>query len=122
MKRLSEFEDEKALDLLTVISEPIVEIMSDESFQKAFQAGSGQKIVDVVNLIIKEHKKAVISILAAFNDVPVEEYHYNLVTLIKDVLYVFSDPLLTDFFPMQGQNTLNSVFGSATENTEEGVQ
>lgn len=122
MKRLSEFTDDKALDLLCEIAEPISEIFSDEKVSKSMEKGSGKTVLDVVKLVIKEHRKAVISIMAAFNEVPYEDYHYNLVTLISDVMTLVNDKELTDFFTLQGQMNSNSSFGSVTANTEEGVQ
>ena len=61
MKRLSEYKDEEALDLLADILSPTVEIMQDEAVQKFFNKGDeNMTVADVVTLVIKTHKKAVI--------------------------------------------------------------
>ena len=119
MRRLSDFKDDEALDVLCDLIEPACEIMADETVQKAFEQGSGMTMVQAVKLIIKGHKRAVMEIMAALEGVPVEEFHCNLLTLPMQVMQILNDNDLKNFFTLQGQTDSLTDSGSATENTEE---
>ena len=121
MKKLSEYKDEEALDLLADILSPTVEIMQDEAVQKFFNKGDEKMTVaDVVTLVIKTHKKAVMQIMAALEGVPSEEYHCNIFTLPAQLMQVVNDPDLRAFFALQGQTDSASTSGSATGLSEDG--
>ena len=121
MKRLSEYKDEEALDLLADILNPTVEIMQDEAVQKFFNKGDeNMTVADVVTLVIKTHKKAVMQIMAALEGVPSEEYHCNIFTLPVQLMQVVNDPDLRAFFALQGQTDSASTSGSATGISEDG--
>lgn len=121
MKRLSEYKDEEALDLLADILSPTVEIMQDEAVQKFFNKGDeNMTVADVVTLVIKTHKKAVMQIMAALEGVPSEEYHCNIFTLPVQLMQVVNDPDLRAFFASQGQTDSASTSGSATGISEDG--
>ena len=121
MKRLSEYKDEEALDLLADILSPTVEIMQDEAVQKFFNKGDeNMTVADVVTLVIKAHKKAVMQIMAALEGVPSEEYHCNIFTLPAQLMQVVNDPDLRAFFALQGQTDSASTSGSATGLSEDG--
>lgn len=121
MKRLSEYKDEEALDLLADILSPTVEIMQDESVQKFFnKSDENMTVADVVTLVIKAHKKAVMQIMAALEGVPSEEYHCNIFTLPAQLMQVVNDPDLRAFFALQGQTDSASTSGSATGLSEDG--
>lgn len=119
MKRLSEFKDEQALDLLAEVFEPAIEIMSDNDFLKALDNNR----VEAVKIAINKHKKSVMSVLAAMEGVPVEEYHCSFFTLpvrlIELISEIMKEPELMAFFIPQGKKKSETTFGSATENTEE---
>ena len=119
MRRLSDFKDDEALDVLCDLIEPACVIMADETVQKAFEQGSGMTMVQAVKLIIKGHKRAVMEIMAALEGVPVEEFHCNLLTLPMQVMQILNDNDLKNFFTLQGQTDSLTDSGSATENTEE---
>lgn len=119
MKRLSDFKDEEALDVLCEIIEPACEIMADERVQKAFEKGSGFTVVQAVKLIIKEHKRAVMQVMAALECVPFEEYHCNLLTLPIQIMQIVNDNDLLTFFQSQVQTDSLTNSGLAMENTEE---
>ena len=121
MKKLSEYKDEEALDLLADILSPTVEIMQDEAVQKFFNKGDeNMTVADVVTLVIKSHKKAVMQIMAALEGVPSEEYHCNIFTLPVQLMQVVNDPDLRAFFALQGQTDSASTSGSATGISEDG--
>ena len=64
---------------------------------------------------IKNHKKAIIAIMAATAGAKPEDYEVNLLTLPMKLLEILNDPEVISLFPSQGQTKTFS--GSATENT-----
>ena len=115
MKKLSEYQDEAALELLADIIEPAGEIMSDEEVGKAY-AKSKFKAISVA---LRNHKSAIIKILATLDGVPVEEYKCNVFTLPIKLLEILGDPELGQLFTLQGQTGDATSSGSASENIEE---
>ena len=114
MKKLSEYKDEEALDLLADLMEPVTEIITDKEVVEAFFKKTR---LSGIMLAIKKHKKAVFECMAILDGVPVEEYHCNLITLPKTILAVVNDKEFLTFFKSQGQEYLEEESsGSATEN------
>ena len=117
MRKISEYRDEEALDLLADIMEPAMVIFADPDVRKAFEH---EHIIKAVRVAIKAHKRSVMEILARMENTPVEEYHCNVLTLPARLLEVLNDRELLGFFTEQAQSTnLNAVSGPATANTEE---
>lgn len=118
MKKLSEIKDEEALDVLVDLLDPVVEIFGDKKIAEAYRSGNRVK---TVQMAIKEHKKAVITMMAVLEGVPVEDFHCNLFTLPKQLLTIFNDPELTSFFDVQGEKDSVIPSGSVTETTTDGA-
>lgn len=116
MKKLSEYKDEEALDLLATIIDPVARMLSDKDF--ASKCTNAPAII-VAREALKTHKKELVEILAAFEQVPVELYHFNVLSLLVDVTKLFSDDEFMEFFTLQGQLKDRMSSGSATGNTEE---
>lgn len=123
MKKLSDFKDEQALDLLAEIFEPAVNVMSDDEFLKAWDRG---KRMEAVKAAIKNHKSDVMKVLAAMEGVPVDEYHCNIFTLpirLGEIIgEIMKEPELMAFFTPQGRKKSETTSGSVTESTEENGQ
>ena len=100
MKRLSEYRDEEALDLMADLLEPFVKIFGDEEFAKQYRAG---KTLQAVKVAIKGHKKDVKEILAIMEGVPLEEYHCDILTLPMRLLEILNDEKLQQVFTSQVQ-------------------
>ncbi len=115
MKKLLEYENEEALDLLADIIEPAADIFSDKAIAAAW---SKNKRTKAVSIAIKNHKKSVIAILAALEGVPVSEYKCNILTLPATLLSLLNDPELLAFFKSQVQSMEEIVSTPAMENTE----
>ncbi len=118
MKKLSEYKDEDALELLADLITPISEIASDKKVISAFRKKS--KLAGI-SVAIKQHKKAVMECLAILEGVSLEDYHCNIITLPKTILEIINDTELADFFVSQSQQMDKESSGSATENSEEKV-
>lgn len=96
--KLSEFKNEEALDLLIDIIDPISALFTDEEFVREARRNSQ---IMAIKVGLKNHKKEVIEILARLNKTPVEEYECNLITITKDLIDLFNDKEIKDFFTYQ---------------------
>lgn len=115
MKKLSEYHDEEALDLLADIIDPVTEILADKEVVNTFLKKSKLQGTSVA---IKKHKKAIMKCLAVLEGVPVKDYHCNIVSLPKTILEILNDNELMDFFKSQSQQMEEESSGSATANSE----
>ena len=113
--KLSEYQGEAALDILADLIEPAGEIMSDKEIGDVFKKNRFKAI----GLAIRNHKKAVMQILATMDGVPVEEYKCNVFSLPVKILELLNDPDIVQLFQYQGQTGDANSSGSASENTEE---
>lgn len=116
MKKLSEYRDEEALDLLADLLEPISALSADEDFRAAFSSGKRMKAAKIA---LKNHKPEVMQILAACEGVPVEEYHCNILSVPLRFMELVSDKELVTGFTSQVQRMASTPSGPVTENTEE---
>ena len=113
--KLSEYQGEAALDILADLIEPAGEIMSDKEIGEVFKKNRFKAI----GLAIRNHKKAVIQIMATMDGVPVDEYKCNVFTLPVKILELLNDSELIRLFTYQGQTGDANSSGSASENIEE---
>ena len=113
--KLSEYQGEDALDILADLIEPVGEIMSDKEIGEVFKKNRFKAI----GLAIKNHKKAVMQIMATIDGVPVEEYKCNVFTLPVKILELLNDQDIVQLFTYQGQTGGANSSGSASENIEE---
>ena len=97
IRKLTDIQDDEALDVLAEIMDPLVEILSDPKI-KELQGQEGVTRLVIVKYVIKEHKTSIIHILAALEGVPVEEYHCNILTLPVAVLEILNDPEVSKLF------------------------
>ena len=110
--------NEEALDLFADLLDPAAEIILDNDIISVFR--NGGKPIDAVKAAIKNHKAAVIEILALIDDVPVEDYRVNVLALPVKLLRLFNQPEIKELFIGQSQKSAASS-GSAMENTEDGA-
>ena len=113
--KLSEYQGEAALDILADLIEPAGEIMSDKEIGEVFKKNRFK----AVGLAIKNHKRAVMQILATMDGVSVDEYKCNVFTLPVKILEILNDPELVQLFTYQGQTGDANSSGSASVNIEE---
>lgn len=115
--RLSDVKGEQALDILADIIEPAVKIMSDPALKKIKE--DGLPMVMAMPILLRNHKRSIIEILAVLEGKPYNEYveEVSLMTLPTRLLEMLNDPMLIEVFQSQTQ-TESTSFGSATENTE----
>lgn len=113
--RLSDIKGEAALDVFVNIIDPASEILTDDDLRRLVMSNATK--MELVKTAIKNHKKAVLEILAALEGKTPEEYEVNVLTLPAKLIEIFNDPELVSLFQLQGQTPTSS--GSATANTEE---
>ena len=89
--------------------------MSDKEIGDVFKKNRFKAI----GLAIRNHKKAVMQIMATMDNVPVDEYKCNVFTLPVKILELLNDPSLIQLFTYQGQTGDAKSSGSASENTGE---
>lgn len=95
MRKLSEIKGEEALDVIAEIIEPAAEIFTDENVKKALKSESRIK---AAKIILKDHKKAILALMAALEETPVEEYKPTLLALPALIIGVLNDPELQSLF------------------------
>ena len=113
--KLSEYQGEAALEILADLIEPAGEIMSDKEIGEVFKKNRFRAI----GLAIKNHKKAVMQIMATMDGASVDEYKCNVFTLPVKILDLFNVPALVQLFTYQGQTGDAKSSGSVSENTGE---
>lgn len=117
MKRLSDYRNGEALDLLVEILEPATEMMSDKDVISKLY--SKDQRMEGVKLMIAKHKSAVIKILAALDGVKPSDYEFGFFTLPMRLLEVLNDKELLSFFMEQQTLSSENTSMSASANTEE---
>ena len=116
--KLSELKGEEALDVLADLIEPAAEIMTDKEVVDAVRSGATLK---GVKKAIKNHKRAVITMLAVLDRQDPEQYTVNFVTLPVKLLELMNDLELKSLFISQGQKGDAASSGSVSENIEKAV-
>lgn len=112
--RLCEFQDEKAIEVLAELIEPVSEIAMDENVKKVFKKNKPAAVKEM----LKNHARAVMRIMAALDGIPVEEYHCNVLTLPKKLMEIINDTDVMSLFTDAGTENIGESSGSATVNTE----
>lgn len=89
MRKLSEIRGEDALDVLADLLEPVSEIFTDNEFINKIRGGEKMK---ACTLAIRNHKAAVLRILATLNGVAPEAYNPSLAEIPILLLQLLNDP------------------------------
>lgn len=112
--------NEEQLELFADLIEPAAEIMGDKQIAKLLQSGS--KPAKAVKYAIKNHKQAVIEMLARLDGVDPEDYIVpGPIGLSMKLINLFNNPEIKSLFIVQGQNEIAADSGPATENIGDGV-
>lgn len=121
MKKLSEYKDEEAIEVLADILDPVATMAMDKGLVDDVKNNfsKGEHRIRIISRALKEHKKEVFQILAALERVPVEEYHCNISTLPAQILSILNDKDLMSYFLSSAETEDVNASGSVTGNTEE---
>ena len=116
MRKITDIKGEAALDVLADIIEPVGVIMTDPKVQEIVKE---KNKLALVALILKEHKKPIIEIMATLDGVSVKEFtkNMNILTLPYKVMELFNDKDLISFFTYAGsmEDVISSI--ESAENT-----
>lgn len=100
--KITDFKNEDALDLIMNCIDPCVEIFGDKKITDAFRNHKDRNdLVKIAKLALKEHKKAVIEILAYTSGVKPKDYKANAFEIINQVLELLNDESILSFFSSQ---------------------
>ncbi len=110
--RLSEFKDEKAIEVVAKLLVPIANIADNAKNAKAKDKG----VVEFASSLLQNSPKDVKAMLAILNDKNPADYHCSAATVLMDVFNMLNDPELLELFGLQRQTLASS--GSASGITE----
>lgn len=94
--KLSEIKGEQALEVLADLMEPVAEICSDEEITNLLN--EDVQVLKIAQKMLKNHKKAVITILAVLDGKDPENYEVNILTLPVKLFEVLNDKRLQQLF------------------------
>lgn len=114
--KLSEIKGEKAIEVIAEIIEPATEIMTDTEFRDIARK---RNIPKAVSVALKNHKKSVLTILAALDGEDPEHYEPTLLSLPAKLLELFNDPELMELFSSQDHPSENQSSGPVLVNIED---
>lgn len=116
--KLSQFENEEALEVLEKIMNPIAAIVTDSKIKKLLQDNKPQ--IFIAKEIVKNYKKEVIEILSALNGKTPDTYKFTLISLLKEISELMDElkdeSELRTVFQLQSQMTEEESSGSVVEN------
>lgn len=115
MRRLSEFRGVDAVDVLAELMVPAVNIMQDERIQNMLK--KQVTVAELASFAVKNYRDDIFSVLTIMSGE--DEYNPNVFELLNDVIEIFSDTELLDFFGSQAQLNTSDAFGLAMEATTE---
>ena len=94
--KLSEVKGEKAIEMFADLLEPVSKILSDEEVAESIK--NDEPKMQIIKKMLKKHSAEVVEMLAILDDVPVEEYEVNFVTLPSKLIELFNDEAVTQLF------------------------
>lgn len=110
--RLSDFKDEKGVEIIAKLLVPIKNIASNPKNAEARKEGDWA----FASAMLQNSPRDAMDMLAILHEQDPKDYHCSAATVLVDVFNMISDPELLALFGLQSQTTASS--GSASENTE----
>jgi hypothetical protein len=112
--RLSEFKDEKGIEVVAKLLVPIGKIAQNQNNAKTKEKGG--TLLDFASAMLQNNPKEVMSMLAILDDKDPAQYHCSAASVLMDVFNMIVDPELLQLFGFQSKTPASS--GSASGNTE----
>lgn len=113
--------NEDRLELFADLIEPAADIFSDRNVAEL--ANNGVNRAKIASSLIKNHKAAVITILARLEGQEPENYVVpGPFALAGKILKLLNDPEIVELFTSQSLSDIAASSGSATENTGDGAK
>lgn len=119
MKRISDYKDGDAFELLADLFEPVAKILADKEIKELWHNGSK---IDIAKYILKNHKSEAMEIFRTIDS----EMEITPVSVLRGIVEIATDiekdPALKDFFrSAERENEGSVISGSAMENIKDGV-
>ena len=114
--KLSEIKGQEAIDVLADIMMPAAEIMTDARVVELLRKGENLK---AVHIMLKNHSKAVVEMLAYLEREDPATYEPSIVSLPLKLLEFFNDPTVKELFFTPEQTKAATSSSPVTESTEE---
>lgn len=115
--KLSDYRGEEAIDLLADLLDPVSVILTDTEFRDA--VGKKKTNLQIVQLLLKRHKKEVLLMMALIDQEDPETYKPSIFGLPLKLMEILNMPEMSLLFMSQGQTTESGPSGSAMESIEE---
>lgn len=115
MRKISELQQEEAIEVLGEIIDPLATIFADKEVIDTIR-GNGTK-VQAINIVCRKYASELIDIMAAVDGVPRSEYKVNIFTLPVAVMAIINDEELKDFFTSQVVGLIPDISTSPAEPT-----
>lgn len=112
--RLSDIKGEKALDAMADLIDPLADIAQNKILVGLIRM---KNYKEAVKIGLKQHKKAVLTILAILNQQDVETYEPSLAEIPIMLLDLLNDTELANLFTSQVETMEKTSTTPATENT-----
>lgn len=114
--KLSEFKDEKGIEVVAKLLVPIGKIASNVNNRRA--KNEGKSLIEFASSMLQNNPKETMNMLAILDDKDPESYHCNAATILVDVINMFADEELLKLFGLQSQKMDATSSGSASENID----
>lgn len=116
MKKLSEFKDEKAIEVISELISPIFEIFSNA---KNLELKDEQSAAVMFGKFFKNSPKAMMKIFAILSEEDPETYHCNGIEVAKNLVDLVSDKDLLELFISRRQTGDATSSASVSTITED---
>ncbi len=103
--RLSDFKDEKAIEVVAKLLPRIASIVS----KKENAAAADKDPAAFASAILANNAKDVKDMFAILNDINPVEYHCTAASVLKDTFELLGDPDLMELFGLQRQTVTSSA-------------
>lgn len=103
--KLSEFKDEKAIEVVARLLVPIANIVKNKDNANA----RGGTQLEFASAILANNPRDVMDMLAILDDKDPSEYHCNAATVIFDTMNMLADEELLQLFGLQRQTQTSST-------------
>ena len=111
--KLSDYKDEKGVEVVAKLMIPICKIVANPENAKA----RGKAPLEFASTMFQNSPSEVKEMLAILADVDPAEYHCNGATVLKGLFDMLADPELMQLFGLQSKKTGQTCSGSQSETT-----
>lgn len=112
--KLSELRDDQALDALEALIDPVCDIVNKETLEMVSQ----KKFRELFKVLLHDHRRSLVAILAAVECKKPEEFSFSLGDLFEKFKDLLEDTEFMKVFRSQLQTVARESSGAASADTE----